>query len=150
MSNPSDVINAMSNPPDIKMNAGTGCVSMMFHLANHPENQVYENGCYILNFESAEEMFEYQESYTEVKWKIADIAAARNTHRNQTRYEQDIRSIYVPMARSFVSKYGELALPDVCFSLRSCEFALGMELTPWVGYETKWAEYSANMDPASM
>ena len=150
MSNPYDVINAMSNPDDLKMDAGTGSISMLFHLANYPENEVYENGCYKLNFESAEELFGYQQSYREVCYKIDAITAERNTHRNQTRYEHEIRTIYVPMARSFVSKYGELALPDVCYSLRSCEFALGMELTPWVGYETKWGEYSANMDPASM
>eukprot|EP00956_Cyclotella_meneghiniana_P010745 scaffold15049_cov36-Cyclotella_meneghiniana.AAC.3 len=97
-----------------------------------------------------EEMFEYEDLYKELKNKIAAINHAKNTHKDMARYEHDIKSTYVPMARSFVSKYGDMAMPDVCFSLRSCEFGLGMELTPWDAYETKWANYSANVDPASM
>ena len=135
----------MSNQPDLKMNVGAGSISMLTPFLNNPENAVYENGSYKINFESSEEMLEYLDFYSEVKNKIADINAARDTHKNMAKYEDDIKNVYVPMARSFVSKYGELALPDVCFSLRSCEYGLGMELTPWDAYEAKWADYSASM-----
>ena len=136
----------MSNPLDLKMDAGTRSISMLIPIFNHSENVIYENGCYKLNFESAEIMFEYERLYMEVKNNIADINAARNAHKNMATYEHDIKSAYVPIARSFVSKYAELALPDVCFSLRSCESGLGiMELTPWDAYKTKWANYPASM-----
>lgn len=135
----------MSNLPNLKMNVGTGSISMLAPIFNYSENAVYKNGCYKTNFESREEMLEYQHLYMEVKNKITDINAARDAHKNMARYEHDIKSIYVPIACSFVSKYGELVLPDVCFSLRSCESGLGMELIPWDAYETKWANYSASM-----
>eukprot|EP00956_Cyclotella_meneghiniana_P008582 scaffold11636_cov62-Cyclotella_meneghiniana.AAC.13 len=63
----------MSNPLDLKMDAGTRSISMLIPIFNHSENVIYENGCYKLNFESAEKMFEYERLYMEVKNKIADI-----------------------------------------------------------------------------